>query len=313
MLLKFAPLLLITVSAVENGGDQSPPKTTEVQQNPIPGSRVTSRLDIYKSLAQLHHQPRENFQPSIRSDQCILAPEDGETVNESLQHSLVEVREIIDGPIKHVISAESIESLIVFQSLLKMLSNPEQSASSNLDSQLPWREYLSESIRNLKCSVRDLCHEFGSHFKCDQEGHLNTIRLNRMGPFDHWNLLMIPNTVENIEMRRCGLTSISAWSDLKGKSLKSLRIYEPRILNFNLDGLQGTLDDLPLEDLTVGRSQLSEYFGVQRVSLSDSALPKIGEWMRSSTLVRLRIVASISRASNRRRICVDRDGNWVLD
>ena len=116
-------------------------------------------------------------------------------------------------------------------------------------------------------------------------------------------------------MRSIKLKTISAWSDLKEKSLKTLYIFAAGSSNLklNLDGLQGTLDDLPLEDLTVGRAQISEYFGVQTVSLSDSALPKIGEWMRSSTLVRLRIVAASSRFRNRRRICVDRNGKWVLD
>ena len=312
MLLKFASLLLVTMFAVDNRGTLFPPKKTEVQQNLIPGSRVTTRLDVYKSLAKLDHQPRGNFLPSIRSHQDILVQEDDETVNESLQHSLVELREIIEGLRTSVIPNESGESLIVFQSLLKMLSNPQQSASSTFDSLLPWQKYVDQSIRDLKCSVRNLCREFGSNFKCDPEGHLRVILLNEKSPFDHLNLLMIPNTVEMLSMGRCGLTSISAWSDLKGKSLKWMRIYErgTSLLTLNLDGLRGTLDSSPLKHITILRSQISGYFGLQAVSLQDSALPRIGHWMRSSTLVSLCIE---SKAKQKRKLFFGRNGVWKLE
>ena len=86
MLLKFAPLLLITVLAVENGGNQFPPKTDEVQKNSVSVSRVTTRLDVYKSLAKLHHQPRDNLQPSISSDPGIVAAEE---IKQSMTYSRI--------------------------------------------------------------------------------------------------------------------------------------------------------------------------------------------------------------------------------
>ena len=227
---------------------------------------------------------------------------------------MVELTDFIEGMRTSVIPNESAESLIVFQSLSRMLSNPQQTESTALDSQLPWQKYLAQSIRDLKCSVRDLCHEFGSNFKCDPEGHLNIIILNRMGPFAHLNLAMIPKTVVKLTLSKCGLTSVSAWSDLKGKSLESLRIYEPLVLKLNLDGLRGTLNELPLEHLFVGRCQVSEYFGLQTYSPSDPALPEIKKWMRASTLVNLTIESRDSRnkMQRRRRISSQREGTWQI-
>ena len=209
-----------------------------------------------------------------------------------------------------VVLCESAESLIVFQSLSKMLSNHYPKQSDPLSS---WQKYVDESIRNLKCSVKDLCHEFVSNdanFKCDHEGHLTMIGLHRMvGRYEHLNLLMIPNTVKKIKMERTNLKTISEWADLRGKSLKQMRIYGSEISNFklNLDGLQGALDHLPLKHLSVERRSVSEYFGLQSLSSSEIALPRVAEWVTNSTLLSLRIEA---RNNKRRNICFNRDGTW---
>ena len=125
---------------------------------------------------------------------------------------------------------------------------------------------------------------------------------------------MIPKTVTKLTLNGCGLTSVSAWSDLKGKSLESLRIYEPLDLKLNLDGLRGTLNELPLEHLLVGRCQVSEYFGLQTYSPSDLALPEISKWIRASTLVSLRIESRDSRHKMHRRrgLCFYREGTWQI-
>ena len=265
-MLSLASLILITVSAVDNGRNQFPPISAvddaylqSVSQEPsvrsrttISGSPVTRRLRIFESFAKSEDPTQDDYPLPIGSDQVILASDDDPTINEILDESLVELRGIIEA-LTPVTGFQSTESLIVFHSLLGMFSSrhPVQ-----FHSPLPWQTYLSQSITNLRCSVTDLCREFGSNFKCDQEGHLRVILLNGKGPFDHLNLLMIPNTVEILSMERCGLTSISAWSDLKDKSLQSLRIYETGTSNLklNLDGLQGTLDYLPLRDITVARA-----------------------------------------------------------
>ena len=288
-----------------------------MQCPPLPEARVrTRRLIIFESFAKSDDQRDGDFQSPSKATE-LHQDSDDQTVNENLKHSLVELAEIIEGMKTPVILNESAKSLIVFQSLSRMLSIHDPKQSGIL---LPWQKYLSESIRNLKCSVKDLCEEFNWNFKCNQEGHLRVIVLRGKGPFTHLNLRMIPNTVERFSTESCGLTSISAWSDLKGKSLKSLRIYESETgnLRLNLDGLQGTLDDLPLENLTVGRWQVSAYFGLPTLaldSLSDSVLTEIGEWMRPSTLVNLRIVPRDSRHTNnqnRRHICFFRMGRAGL-
>ena len=294
---------------VDAASQKSPSKESSVYSRPRPESQaITGRLKIFETFAKSTDQRDDYVQSSpevVKPDQDCFGLDDQKSVNELLQHSLVELREMIDATKTHVISTESIESLIVFQSLLQMLSMPEQVVS---DSPSPWQNYLSDSIKNLKCSVMDLCREFPSHFKCDKEGHLNLIVLDRKGPFRHLNLLMIPNTVEKLSMERCGLASISAWSDLKGKSLKSLRIYEPRILNLNLDGLQWALDYLPLEHLSVGRPQISVYFGVQKFDSSDPAFRSIGRWTRLSTLEVLRIQTN---SGGRHHFAFYRDGTWT--
>ena len=299
-MLTFVPLLWIAVSGADAASQQTLSQESNVRLLPRPKSgAITRRLNIFESFARSADQQGDALQLSadvVKPDQDSLDSDDEKSVNEILQHSLVELKEIIDAAKTHLISTESVESLIVFQSLLKMLSIPEQFVS---DSPSSWQRYryLSESIRNLKCSVTDLCREFDSNFKCDQQGHLIWIRLEGMRPFHHLNLLMIPNTVEALKIERCGLTSISAWADLKGKSLKTLRIYESKAgcLKLNLDGLQGTLDHLPLEQLSVGTEQVREYFGLRTLSPSDSAMPQIEKWMKASTLVNLKIAPRHSR------------------
>ena len=316
-MLTFVPLLWIAVSGTDATILQCLPRKTNVPSLPRPGSpAMTRRLNIFESFAKSADQRGDALQLSadvVKPDQGSLDSDDEKSVNEILQRSLVELRVIIDAAKSHLIFTESVESLIVFQSLLRLLSIPRE-----CDSPSRWQNYLIASIRNLKCSVKDLCHEFSSNFKCDHEGRLKLIAICGMGPFDHLNLLMIPSTVEKLSMQRCGLTSISAWSDLKGKSLKSLRIYESQVgnLKLNLDGLQATLDYLPLENLTVGKYQISEYFGLQTFDRwPHSGLSKIGKWMKCSTLLNLRAATSLCRSQAGRRqkcFCFCRDGTCVF-
>ena len=309
-MLTSAVLLWIIVSGVD-ATSQFMPTDSGIKSLALPQSRgVAHRLKIFETFAKSNDQRHGNLHlsgDSVEPDRQDFDSDDDKSVNEILQNSLVELEEIVDAAKNHVILSESIESFIVFQSLLDMLSNRYPKETLH---RLSWQIYLRKSIRNLKCSVMDLCHKFAYNFKCDPKGHLTAIVLQKMGPFDHLNLLMIPNTVEmlSMETQKGGLTSISAWSDLKGKSLKSLRIYGGTSkLNLNLDGLKGTLDYLPLDHLIVDRAQISEYFGLQGRCLSDSA-PKIGEWMRSSTLTNLRVESRVSRRVIRERLCICTDG-----
>ena len=296
-MLIFASLLWIVVCAVDAASVRSQAKESSVQSTPLSESRVlTRRLNIFESFAKSDDERQGHLQlpvAIVEHHQDCEGSNDDQTVNEILQDPRMALVEVIEGIRNPAVSSEPIESLIVFQSLLKMLSarNPKE-----CDSPLPWQQYLSESIRNLKCSVTEFCHKF-KVFRCDKEGHLISIRLHKRGPFDHLNLLMIPKTVAKLTLDRCGLTSISAWSDLKGKLLQSMKIIEPETSNFklNLDGLRGTLDYLPLEYLTLGSWQVSEYFGLETLSLSDPALPEIGKWMRASTLDKVHLQGSSVR------------------
>ena len=268
----FVVLLLLIVSTVGAVSHQSAQRDTVMQQHLISKSGMSRRLSVFESFAKSDDDPRDDFRirPSLA---------DNETVNEILQHSLIELTRTI-GIMQ-----------LVFESLSRMLSIPLHSPSS-----------LS----------LDLYHKLNLDVHCNHEGHLTVIGLNRVGQFDHsLNLLMIPSTVEKVSMQRCGLTSISPWSDLKGKSLKSLRIYESDRLNLklNLDGLKGTLDYLPLEHLSVGRNQVSDYFGLQKFSSSDPAFHRIGKWMKLSTLNVLRIQTMKGR---RKSFSFYRDGTWTL-
>ena len=277
----FVPLLFVMTCAFGTVFHQSPQKDTVMQRFLISESGVSRRLNIFESFAKSEGEPRDDSRipTSLGFDPEIIALSENETVNEILEHSLTELTRTI-GIMQ-----------LVFESLSRMLSIPLHSPSS-----------LS----------LDLYHKLNLDVHCNQEGHLTVIGLNRVGQFDHsLNLLMIPSTVEKVSMQRCGLTAISAWSDLKGKSLKSLRIYESDRLNLklNLDGLKGTLDYLPLEHLSVGRNQISDYFGLQKFSSSDPAFHRIGTWMRKSTLNVLRIQTMKGR---RKSFSFYRDGTWTL-
>ena len=194
---------------------------------------------------------------------------------------------------KQSLSGTSRDSM-VFESLLMMLSNPTESKeapSCPMVVTVAMRHYLSASIRKQRCSIMDLCDKFQRNFKCNADGDLRVIVLYEQA-FDHLNLLMIPNTVNILYIKRSGLKTISEWTDLKGKSLKSLQLHQNIGLKLNLDGLMGGLDHLPLENLIVSRDQLSAYFGLKRVSPNDPCFFRVQEWMKLSTLTYLRIYGS---------------------
>ena len=106
-------------------------------------------------------------------------------------------------------------------------------------------------------------------------------------------------------MKRSGLKTISEWTNLKEKSLKSLQLHQNIGLELNLDGLMGGLDHLPLENLIVSREQLSAYFGLKRVSPNDLCFFRVQEWMKLSTLTYLRIYGS-----RRNDKIIFRDGSY---
>ena len=273
-MLTFAPLLFIVVCIVYlDGTSHGPPK----KYNEFDGSVQSSSVSI-----------------SIGVKKGSLMPEGGDdkTVNEILQHSLVELTETLqrlesNDPFKamriplNVIQRQSPESLMVFQSLLMMLTNPKESGSL-----MPWQQYLVESISKHQCSVMGLCREFEKNFKCDKEGHLTVIGLDGKGPFDHLNLLMIPNTVTKVLLRHTKLKTISEWTDLKGKSLKTLCLDANYDLKLNLDGLNGELNHLPLNHLAVSTRSITKYFGEAE---GKNAFSKVGIWMRASTLTSFKL------------------------
>ena len=304
-MLTFAPMLFFAVfiADVDGASYQYPPKlkefNTKVQSSSASRSQeATRRLKIFESITKSEDQRNDDSSVSIEYEQGLSASDDDQTVDKILQDSLVELTEILrtletNDPSKamripvHLIPVQS--SLMVFQSLLMMLSNAKESRSP-----APWQQYLIESISNQQCSVLDLCKEFQQNFKCDGQGHLEIIILNARGSFDHLNLLMIPNTVTKLFLGRTKLKTISEWINLKGKSLKVLRVDGNFDLKVNLDGLTGELNHLPLEQLSISTLSIRNYFGEfdwQR------ALPKIGNWMRASTLTTLRIRGRVKRST----------------
>ena len=315
-MLTFAPLLWIAVLGVDAASHQSLSKESSTQCPLLPTARVrTRRLIIFESFAKSDGQRNDDIQSEVADfHRDYFDSDDDQTTNEHLKHSLLELTEIIEGMMRTpVIPCESAESLIVFQSLARMLSNRYPKQSDPLSS-WRWQRYLRESVRNLKCSVKDLCHEhrnFKCDFKCDHKGHLTMIRLYGMvSRYDHLNLLMIPNPVEKIKIERTRIQTISNWKDLRGKSLKEVNIYGSESLNvkLNLDGLQGPLDHLPLKYLSVEIRSVAEYFGIQSLFPPENiTLPRIARWVRNSTLLTLRIEA---RDRKRRSICFQRDGTW---
>ena len=311
-MLTFTTLLFIAISIVDLDGasPQSPKEYTEFEANLQSSSISSFPGPIRRSADQRHDDYPQRSGPK---EGCI-APEDGETVNEILQHSLVELTDTLqtlesNDPFKtmrvplHVIPMQSPESLMIFQSLLKMLSNPTESHSST-----PWQQYLEESIRKRQCSVMDLCREFHHNFKCEK-GQLKSILLDNAGKFDHLNLLMIPNTVTNLCVRRAKLRTISGWTDLKEKSLKVLLLNENKDLELNLDGLRGEFSYLSLEHLSVSGRAMTNSF---REKNWERALTKIGDWMKTSTLTSLRLRARRSRTPGR-NVCFSSDGSWKIE
>ena len=299
-MLTFAPLVWFTISAVDAACVESVSEKSSVQSNSVHESRrMTRRLNIFESFAKSDDQ---------RHEDCQLLGEtvkpDDQSVNEILQQSLFELTEIVENSHLH----------FVFQSLLNMLSTraPEQSDTPLPPLPYPWQRYMAECIRNLKYSVKDLRHRFGANFKFDHHGHLKVISFFQTGSLPkHFNLLMIPNTVEEIKMRHYTIHTISDWADLKGKALKSLCILEGKLLKLNLDGLQGTLDYLPLEHLIVGQWQIEEYFGVRNnPSPYPATFKRIGEWMKTSTLLSLRVEC---QTKNKRSFIYYRDGTWMFE
>ena len=296
-MLAFTSLLWITaVVAVDlNGASRQYPKESVqsaiVSKSPV----VTRRMNALESITKSQDQRDDTFPVSIGYEEGSRDAKDFETVNEILEHSLVELTKVLrtletKDPFKATriplqrIAMQIPESLMVFQSLLKMLSNPKGSRSPT-----EWQRYLSESIRRQQCSEMDLCREFKQHFKCDEEGHLGAIMLDHKGSFDHLNLLMIPNTVKTLNLRQCKLKTISEWMYLKGKSLKKLSVDRNSDLKLNLEGLKRELNHLALEDLTVSRSQITSYFGMQSLHPTDPAFCRVQEWMKVSNLFQLRI------------------------
>ena len=308
-MLTFAPLLLTAVSVVNLNGASHQSRQehnefdTSLRSAALPKSSVGSRrLSIFKSITKSGDQRN--------AEEDSPAPDDDKTVNEILRHSLVELTDTLgtlesNDPFKamrislHVIPVQSPESLMVFESLLKMLSNPKESRSSTT-----WQQFLIKSIGNQQCSVLDLCKEFHQNFECDGEGHLKVIGLVRRSPFDHLNLLMVPNTVEILNIRRIKLKTISEWSDLRGKSLRVLNLEENIDLQLNLDGLTGDLDHLPLERLSVSQRSLTHYFGERNWYRT---LAKIGDWMKTSTLTCL----TLTDRSCKSRAFFGGDGTWT--
>ena len=290
----FASLLCTAVFAVEKQRDVTDLfllTDTDIESVATPPPQVTRRLGIFKSITGLEGQRRDGVVPSIKNVRGNSDSIEGTTdaiIREmrttlGLQDYLSTQSENVNE--QQPLSTTFCDSM-VFESLLMMLSNPTESDSSKL-----WQQYLEQSIKNQKCSVTDLCNEFDKIFKCDEEGHLIVIRLEGKGPFDHLNLLMVPNTVWTLSMGRTRLKTISRWSDLRGKSLRSLELERNPDLELNLDELRGKQDVLPLQHLTVQRCQISEYFGLQTLFSTGPATSRVQEWMKGSVLDGLRIHA----------------------
>ena len=301
-MLKLALLLCFAVCIVDiDGASDQCPKDNEEYDDSVQSSEVTRRLNIFESITTSGDH---------RND---------ESVNEILQYTWVELTEILrrlesNDPFQamrvpvHVIPMQLPESLMVFQSLLEMLTNPKESRSP-----APWQQYLMESIRNQECSEMDLCAKFDQNFKCDDEGHVKVLTFYGSSTFDHLNLLMIPNTVEtlNVNVKRTKLRTISKWTDLKGKSLKTFHLDDEvrdSDLELNLDGLRGELNHLPLEYLSVSTRSIAKYFGGRHWK---SALPAIADWMRASTLSLFRL-SSPRKKGSRYKVHFESGGSWTM-
>ena len=340
-MLEFTPLPAIAVFIVNlDGASRQSPKDYQeceatVQSTLVSKSQVTPRrLNIFESIAKSEDQADDGFPASIWCKKGKHTSRDHKSVNGILKRSLIELTETLrtlesDDPFKAmrvpvpVIPVQSPESLLVFQSLLKMLSTPTECHAPP-----QWQQYLIESISNQQCSVKDLCEKFHKYFKCDQDGHLIVIITDHiMGRFDHLNLLMIPNTVTALYVRRVKLKTISEWTDLKGKSLKVLRVDGNYHLELDLDGLTEDLNHLPLKHLTVPTGAIINSFGginwvrtsgnrimgdIQPVEDWERTFSKIGNWMRTSTLTSLALRAK-GHTDSGRNVCFNSNGSWKFE
>ena len=298
--------LFLAPSAIVSGA--------EIHQTHVSLTMVQSRrLNIFESITGSMDQRQGDIPVSIENEYGSSSAENDQTVNEILRHSLVNLADFlqkleINDPSKamripvHIVLVQS--SLSVFQSLFKMLSNPKESRSPT-----PWQQYLRESINNQQCSVKDLCNEFQQNFKCDEEGRLGAIMLDYRHPFDHLNLLMIPNTVKILFLRRTKLKTVSEWTDLKGKSLNRLYLDKNYGLKLNFDGLSRELNHLPLEHLSVSTRPIINYFGEENWW---RACPQIGNWMRTSMLTYLQIRGTM-KGTPYCGVVFACDGCWIFD
>ena len=341
-MLTLSSLLFIAVSIVNLDGachrypQGQKESDTNVQSSSASRSReVTRRLKIFESITKSEDQRNDDSSVSIEYEQGISAPDDDQTVNEILHHSLVELTEMLrtldlHDPSKamripvHVIPVQS--SLMMFQSLLMMLSNPKERRSPT-----SWQQYLMKSIRKKQCSEIELFTEFDHNFKCDAEVPLRVIMLvghGYEGSFNHLNLLMIPNTVMRILLRDTKLKTISEWTDLKGNSLTILdlggnpelklkalshfldvvfsktffvgicrekkfsKIQHLRCETEPFDALKGGLNYLPLEHLVVSVRTIKMYIEPWAWL---NLFPRIVDWIKASTLTSLKIKGTIRR------------------
>ena len=305
----FARLLIIVASVrvLDGAAYRSPHGFEEcdasVQSSAISKcGKVTRRLKIFESITKHSYLPM-----FIGYKEGSRIPEDEKTMNEILQYSLVELTEILQtleirDPWKamripvHVITLQSPETLMVFESLLLMLSIPKGSRGPT---QL--QQYLKEAISNQQCSKVNLCNKWPQNFKCDEMGHLKEILLDNSGRLDHLNLLMIPNTVKTLSLRNTNLKSISGWTELKGKSLRTLYVDGNAGLELNLIGLsRPDLEYFPLDHLSVSPRSIANYFGEGD---RQRALSRIGKWMRKSTLRSLTLRHGIDGTKKRSQRC----------
>ena len=314
----FASLLSYAVS-IDAAAHQSSYDYAQLEVNEqsayIPKSPVvTRRLNILESITASEDQQNDELSLSMECCDDILGSEDNESVNDILQQLLEGFAETMSSPSELGYGVRSVPQVFinrddfrVFQSLSMMLLNPKEPHSST-----PWQDYVKESIGNQQCSVIDLCRRYHQNSKCDEEGHLELIRVDDKQQCEHCNLLMIPNTVKILSLRRTKLKTISEWTHLRGKLLRSLQMQQNVDLKLNLDGLKGPLDYLPLKHLIVSRRQIKEYFGIGTFDQMEPAFPKIAEWMRTTTLVTFRIASGQSCGTRKQRtVYFYADGSWT--
>ena len=297
-MLLFASLLWITALAVD--------KTS-------PQSRPIRRLQIFESFTELHDEQPDDLSRTLENEYSTLDSDDEGTVNVILSRLLIDFHvpetlqlpQCLDG-VRASQNEGQIRDLMVFQSLLMMLTNPKDSQAL-----FPWQQYLAKSLRNQNASVINLCSEYKQHFRCEHE-HLTFINVDGKGLFDHLNLLKIPNTVRVFSAERCKLKTISPWSDLKGKSLECLRLKDNADLNLDLHGLTGNSDHLPLNRLVVSKVSISNYFGLQPHHRRDLKSSGLKEWMKKSTLECMKVLRNGHQPGHKRNpLCFYRDGTWT--